>query len=264
MKVRGPAVAAIGVALLVTGCGSNTATDTTPTITVAAAASLTDVFAAIGEDFTTETGIAVRFTFAGSSTIAEQIRGGAPIDVFASAGISSMAPLVEEQLIDDVVDFATNSLMIAVPPGNPGNVRTLTDLGNVSVVVCQAQVPCGVATTKLLQINSLDISPVSLEPDVRSVFTKIETDEADAGIVYVTDVAASSGAVIGIEIPASANVSTTYQAGVTTQARDTQPDTGGSADPRGQAAASFVAFLQQEPAQRLLADAGFAARGVSP
>jgi molybdate transport system substrate-binding protein len=253
--MRARTVAAIGFVLLATGCSSGTSVPSAPTITVAAAASLTDVFAAIGEDFTAETGIAVRLTFAGSSTIAEQIRGGAPIDVFASAGISSMAPLIEEQLIDEVVGFATNTLTIAVPPGNPGNVRTLADLSNVGVVVCQEQVPCGVATSELLRINSLVISPVSLEPDVRSVLTKIETDEADAGIVYVTDVtdvAGSSGAVVGVEIPASANVSTTYQAGVTTEAA--------AAD----AAATFVAFLQKDRAQQLLADAGFTPVRVAP
>lgn len=250
--MRARTVAAIGFVLLATGCSSGTSVPSAPTITVAAAASLTDVFAAIGEDFTAETGIAVRLTFAGSSTIAEQIRGGAPIDVFASAGISSMAPLIEEQLIDEVVGFATNTLTIAVPPGNPGNVRTLADLSNVGVVVCQEQVPCGVATSELLRINSLVISPVSLEPDARSVLTKIETDEADAGIVYVTDVAGSSGAVVGVEIPASANVSTTYQAGVTTEAA--------AAD----AAATFVAFLQKDRAQQLLADAGFTPVRVTP
>ena len=119
-------------------------------------------------------------------------------------------------------------------------------------MVCQEQVPCGVATSELLRINSLVISPVSLEPDVRSVLTKIETDEADAGIVYVTDVAGSSGAVVGVEIPASANVSTTYQAGVTTEAA--------AAD----AAATFVAFLQKDRARQLLADAGFTPVRVAP
>jgi molybdate transport system substrate-binding protein len=246
------ALAAIGLAVLGAGCSSGATNDASPTITVAAAASLTDVFTTIGEDFTSSTDIPVRFTFAGSSAIAEQIRGGAPIDVFASAGTSSMTPLVEEQLVGGVIDFATNSLMIAVPPGNPGAVQSLMDLGGVSVVVCEEQVPCGVATAALIELNGVDISPVSLEPDVRSVLTKIETDEADAGIVYVTDVAASDGAVIGIAIPASANVSTTYQAGVTAESA------------AAAAAARFVAFLQQEQAQQLLADAGFAPPGATP
>jgi molybdate transport system substrate-binding protein len=246
-------IAVVPIAVLSTACSSGTTEASgTPTITVAAAASLTDVFTSIGSEFTAETGIGVRFTFAGSSAIAEQIRGGAPLDVFASAGTTSMTPLLDEQLVTGVTDFATNSLMIAVPPGNPGNVQSLDDLAGVSVVMCQEQVPCGVTTTAMLERISLAIAPVSLEPDVRSVLTKIETDEADAGIVYVTDVAASAGTVIGIAIPASANVTTLYQAAVVTESP--------AADP----AAAFVSFLTGETAQQLLADAGFGPPETAP
>lgn len=244
VRNRTTLMALLPLALVGVACSSGSA-DPSPTITVAAAASLSNVFESIGSEFTAQTGIGVSLSFAGSSAIAEQIRGGAPIDVFASAGPGSMTPIVEEQLVRGVVDFASNSLMIAVPPGNPGEVQDLSDLSGVSVVMCQEQVPCGVATTAMLERNSLAITPVSLEPDVRSVLTKVATDEADAGIVYVTDVAASAGAVVGIEIPASANVTSVYQAAVVSEST--------AAD----AAAAFVAFLTGETAQQLLADAGF-------
>jgi molybdate transport system substrate-binding protein len=253
MRTRATLVlaAAVAAALALTGtaCSSSPAegddsASSTDSITVAAAASLTDVFETIGAEFTSATGVEVRFSYAASSAIAEQIRGGAPLDVFASAGPTAMAPLVAEQLVSGVVDFATNSLTIAVPVGNPGGVTGLADLTRVSVVVCQEQVPCGVATVKLFERNALSVSPVSFEPDVRSVLTKIETDEADAGLVYVTDVAAAGSRVEAVAIPADANVTTTYQAAVVTES--------GTAE-----AAAFVAFLTGPEAQAALAAAGF-------
>lgn len=240
------------LALAGTACSSSSSDDgqgadsPTGAITVAAAASLTDVFETIGSQFTASTGIEVSFSFAASSAIAEQIRGGAPVDVFASAGKTSMEPLVAEQLVTGVADFATNSLVIAVPAGNPGGVTGLADLSRVSVVVCEEQVPCGVATVKLFEQNALAVNPVSFEPDVRSVLTKIETDEADAGIVYVTDVGTSAGTVEGVTIPAEANVTTALQAAVVAES--------GSAE----AAAAFVTFLNGPEAQAALAAAGFA------
>lgn len=237
---------AAAVALLGAGCTSTTADGDSPRITVAAAASLTDVFTTIGPAFTEATGIEVSFSFAASSAIAEQIRGGAPLDVFASAGTTAMEPLAAEQHVTGVTAFASNSLMIAVPAGNPGGVTDMSDLARVSVVVCQEQVPCGVATASLFERNGLAISPVSYEPDVRSVLTKIETDEADAGVVYVTDVAARAEKVEGITIPTDDNVMTTLQAAVVAETGN--PD----------AAASFVAFLTGPEAQAALAAAGFA------
>lgn len=214
-------------------------------IIVAAAASLTDVFETVGSEFTKSTGTEVKFSFAASSAIAEQIRGGAPIDAFASAGKTSMEPLVAEQLVTGVADFASNALAIAVPAGNPGDVKALADLSRVSVVVCEEQVPCGVATLKLFEQNTLTVTPVSFEPDVRSVLGKISADEADAGIVYITD-AMGREDVESIAIPDDANVSTTYQAAVV------------AASPRTDAASAFVAYLSSPAGQAVLAAAGFA------
>ena len=125
-------------------------------------------------------------------------------------------------------------------------VTGLADLPKVKVIVCQPQVPCGVAAQKLFDANSLTITPVSLEPDVRSVLTKIETDEADAGIVYVTDVKAAGDKVVGVEIPAANNVTSTYQAATV------------KASANADAAAKFVQYLTGPDAQAALAAAAFA------
>jgi len=236
------AAAVIGSA----GCSTNSTTSTT--ITVGAASSLTDVFAQIGDDFTrANPHITVRFTFAGSSSLAEQIVQGAPIDVFASAGTSSMQPLIDSQAVTNARAFASNSLQIAVPPGNPAGVTGLADLPGVTLLVCQEQVPCGGAAQRLFEKNSLSVSPASLEPDVRSVLTKIEADEADAGIVYVTDVRAAGDSVMGISIPDDQNVATLLQAAVVTDSAHRD------------AALAFVSFLNSPDAQARLAAAGFAA-----
>lgn len=238
--------AAASLALITCACGPSASDGDGggTTITVAAAASLTDVFAEIGEAFTESSGVEVTFSFAGSSAIAEQIRQGAPIDAFASAGTTSMDPLASEQLVTDVTDFATNSLTIAVPRGNPGGVTGLADLSRVSVVVCEKQVPCGVATARLLELNALTITPVSFEPDVRSVLGKISLDEADAGIVYVTDTLGSVD-VETVAITDADNATTTYQAAVVAESS------------RVDAARAFIAYLAGPRAQALLTAAGF-------
>ena len=237
---------AIVIAFSTAGCSSSDGPSTT--ITVGAASSLTDVFAAIGEDFTRDNpDIAVRFSFAGSSAIAEQITEGAPMDVFASAGTTSMQPLIDAGRVGDVSAFAENSLQIAVPPGNPAGVSGLGDLAHVTLLLCQEQVPCGAAAQRLFEKNSLSVSPASLEPDVRSVLTKVEADEADAGIVYVTDVRAAGDSVMGIAIPDEQNVTTLLQAAVVTDSAHRD------------AALAFVGFLTSPEAQERLAAAGFAA-----
>ncbi|MFM9049462.1 MAG: molybdate ABC transporter substrate-binding protein [Actinomycetota bacterium] len=248
------AIALIGtIGLAGTACSSaadsssSSSTTQRTTITVGAASSLTDVLSTIAADFTkANPGVSVQFSFAASSAVAEQIRGGAPLDVFASAGTTSMQPLIDEGLVAGAVDVATNSLQIAVPPGNPAAVTGLADLAGVKVVICQEQVPCGVATAKLFDHNSLTVTPVSYEPDVRSVLGKIEADEADAGIDYVTDVLSAGAEFVGVVIPPEANVTTTYQAGVV------------AASTNAAEAAMFVDFLADPEAQAALAGAGFA------
>lgn len=217
------------------------------TVTIGAASSLTGAFTTIGKDFmAVNPGITVQFSFAASSAIAEQLRAGAPLDGFASAGVSSMDPVAKDGLVTGVVDFASNSLEIAVPPSNPAKITGLADLSKGSLVVCQDQVPCGVAYTKLVAANNLTLTPVSLEPDVKSVLTKVEADEADAGIVYVTDVLAAGDKVVGIKIPAANNVTTTYQ--IATVAASSQ----------GAAMQAFINYVTSPAGQSVLTAAGFA------
>lgn len=195
--------------LLLAACASND--DASSVITVSAAASLSDAFTEIGEAFEQRNpDVTVRFNFAGSSTLAEQINSGAPVDVFAAASDGAMDRAHSE--LQERRPFASNSLAIAVPPGNPAGITSLKDLAqsSVTLVVCDAPVPCGAAALALFDKNDLDITPSSLEPDVRAVLTKVITDEADAGIVYRSDVLAAGAQVESIDIPDSSNVSTTY------------------------------------------------------
>lgn len=242
-------VAAVTVALAgCSGGGSGGETGSTSTITVSAASSLTGAFREIGTAFTQRTGTAVTFNFGGSSALAEQINGGAPVDVFAAASASTMQAIIDRGNAASPVIFATNTLQIATPPGNPAGVVALAQLADPSVTVaaCRPEVPCGAAAVSLFERNGLAVTPVTLEPDVRSVLGKVISDEVDAGVVYVTDVVAASDMVTGIAIPAESNVITTYPAAAI------------SSSTNATAAAAFVGFLTSTEAQAILADAGFA------
>jgi len=183
----------------------------TGTITVSAAASLTDVMPVIATAFRKRyPGVSVRFNFGGSSALVEQVNAGAPIDVLATASEPTMAKAVAARSVDRPWLFAKNTMAIAVPPGNPANVRSLADLARVSVAVCAPAVPCGAATRDLLARSGVSIKPVTQELDVRAVLGKVMADEVDAGIVYVTDVRAVGARVGYVPIPAARNVLTTY------------------------------------------------------
>lgn len=180
------------------------------TITVSAAASLTDAFTEIGEIYAAENpGKELRFNFAGSSSLAEQIVSGADVDVFASASAATMQSVIDAGRAADPVAFAGNTLAIAVPLSNPAAVQSLSDLANpaVKVLVCDDPVPCGAAAIALFSKNQITVNPVSKEPDPRAVLTKISVNEADAGIVYRTDI---NETVTGIMIPSEQNVTTEY------------------------------------------------------
>jgi molybdate transport system substrate-binding protein len=182
-------------------------------ITVLAAASLTESFTAIGEQFeAANPGVEVTFSFAGSSALATQITSGAPADVFASASTTTMDAVVAAGAAADPRVFATNVMEIAVPPANPGKVTGVSSLANrdVKTAVCQPQVPCGTSAQKVFTNAKVTVTPVTLEPDVKSVLSKVQLGEVDAGVVYVTDVLAAGDKVTGIQIPADLNASTSY------------------------------------------------------
>ncbi len=155
----------------------------------------------------------MEFNFAGSSDLVATIQQGADADVVASADIANMDKLVADDLLgDDPENFASNTLQIAVPPGNPAGITTLADLtkDGVNLVICAPEVPCGSAAGKVEDASGLDFEPVSEEQTVTDVLNKVITGEADAGLVYVTDVIAAGDEVEGIEFPESGSAVNIY------------------------------------------------------
>lgn len=233
------------VALLASGCSGGSDPDV---LTVYAASSLTAAFEQLAEDFEADhDGVQVRLTFGGSSDLAAQIDQGAPSDVFASADQDTMAGLVDADLVTDPVDFAGNTLTIAVPPDNPAGVSGLADLARdeVRLVVCAPAVPCGAAAARLAEQQGVELSPVSEEQSVTDVLTKVSSAEADAGLVYVTDVAAAGDDVRGIEVPGADAVVNTYP--IATVADSEQPTL----------AQEFVDLVRGPQGRTVLGDLGF-------
>lgn len=222
MPVRGRVVAALLITVavgLVGACGPTTPVDPNAsapngTITVFAASSLSAAFTAIGADFQRiHPGTVVKFSFAGSSTLAAQIQQGAIGDVFASADQSNMQKLVEAGLTAEAPTvFAHNDLEIVVGKGNPKHITSLADLARsgLLVVLCAPAVPCGHYAGQALQKAGVTVTPASQEVDVKAVLSKVALGEADAGIVYVTDVKAAGSGVEGVVIPPALNVVADY------------------------------------------------------
>lgn len=219
------------------------------TLTVFAAASLNRSFTELGERFEAEReGVTVRFNFAGSSDLAAQIQQGAPADVFASADTKSMEVAFTADLLDaPATNFATNMLTIATPPGNPAKVDSLDDLSRsgVKVVLCAEQVPCGSAAKNVEEASGLDIRPVSEEQSVADVLGKVVSGEADAGLVYVTDVRAAGDKVNGVPFAASVEAVNTY------------PIAALKGNVGDGLAEDFISFVTGSEGQALLAAAGF-------
>jgi molybdate transport system substrate-binding protein len=221
------------------------------TLTVFAAASLTDVFTELGDDLIgAHPGLEVRFNFAGSSALATQIAQGAPADVFASANEQQMAVVVGEDLAaGDPVVAASNVLQIAVPAGNPAGVRGLEDFthADLALALCAPEVPCGSAAEGVFAAAGVTPEPDTYEEDVRAALTKVELGEVDAAIVYASDVVSAGDAVEGIAFPEAEEAVNRYPLCVLAGA------------PNPAAAEAFVALVQSDRGQRALADAGFRA-----
>lgn len=204
------------------------------TVVVLAAASLTDAFKAIGADFEkAHPGMATQFSFAGSSTLVQQIGEGAPADVFASADEANMQQAADAgELAAPARIFATNSLVIAVPAGNPTHIATLADLtrSGLSLALAAPTVPAGKYAAQAFAKAGLSVPSASQEVDVRAVLNKVALDEADAGIVYVTDIRAAGGKVEAVPIPEQHNVIARYPIAVLKHA----------ANPKGAAAFADV------------------------
>ncbi|GAA1729483.1 molybdate ABC transporter substrate-binding protein [Aeromicrobium alkaliterrae] len=247
-------VAAVSALLVGAGCGSSNAdggddgaTDAREvTLTVHAAASLTSTFTEIAEKFESENpGVTVTLNFGGSSDLVAQIQSGVPADVFASADLKNMDKLGELAVAPE--DFATNTLEIVVPPDNPADISSLADLAgsDVRLVICAVEVPCGNATAQVAEAAGVTLSPVSQEQSVTDVLGKVASGEADAGLVYVTDVKAAGDDVEGITFPESGSVVNTY------------PITVVEGSEHEKVAQQFVELVLAKLGQQILADAGF-------
>ena len=180
-------------------------------IKVFAAASLTAAFTKLGQDFTAANGgTRVLLNLAGSQALATQIRQAAPADVFASADIPNMDKV--KDLVNTPQNFASNLLAIVVEKGNPKDVKGLDDLASpdLKVVLAAEEVPAGKYAKQVLDQAGVSVTPVSQEDNVKAVVTKVSLGEADAGIVYVTDVTSGGDRVEGVDIPEDQNVTATY------------------------------------------------------
>ena len=217
-------------------------------VDVFAAASLTDAFERLGEQFeAANPGATVTFSFGASSALAQSIVGGAPADVFAAASPVTMDVVATAGDARDPVVFTRNRLVLAVPTGNPAGVRGLADLArpDLKVALCAEQVPCGAAATTVLEAAGVQAAPDTLEQDVRAVLGKVRMDEVDAALVYRTDVLAGGDEVEGIAFPEADDAVLDYPAAVLSGAADRE------------AAQAFLDLLLSEQGQQLLTDAGF-------
>ena len=237
------------LSLSLAGCGSDTE-EGSRTVTVYAAASLTSTFEELGEQFEAEhEGVDVELSFGGSSDLVAQIQEGAPADVFASADLANMDKLTADALEGrEPESFATNTLQIAVAPDNPLGITSLADVvgKGVNLVTCAPEVPCGAAAQKAADAAGIELTPVSEEQSVTDVLGKVTAGEADAGLVYVTDVIAAAGAVLGVDFAEASAAVNTYPI---TTVKDSD---------ESELAADFVELVLSEDGLAILRKAGFA------
>lgn len=252
-------VACLG--MLAAACSKSTTTTPTspsapaasPALTgtgnIAAAASLSKAFDKMKADFTgLHPGVQLTMNYQGSQALVTAIQGGAPTDVFASADTTNMNKLVPTYVVTGTAKaFARNVLEIVVKAGNPKAIKTLADLTKpgVTVVLADPSVPAGKYAAQALNAVSVTVHPVSLELQVTSVLTKVSTGNADAGIVYQTDVQSGGSTVEGVTIPANQNIVATYPIAVLKNA------------PNPAVGQAFVDYVRSAPGQATLASFGF-------
>jgi molybdate transport system substrate-binding protein len=247
VRVAATAAGVLG-AVLVAGCNGGGEGGTGTTVDVFAAASLTETFHALADDFEdAHPGTRVSLNLGSSAALAQQVVAGAPADVFASASPSAMEVVTGAGRSEDPTTFARNRLALVVPTGNPGQVRELADLARteLTIALCAPQVPCGELAATVLRRSGVTPAPDTLEQDVRAVLSKVRLGEVDAALVYRTDVPTAAGQVEQIALPAAGSVSTDYSLTVVAGAPDDD------------AARAFVTYVLSPEGQRVLADAGF-------
>ncbi|MET9115927.1 molybdate ABC transporter substrate-binding protein [Streptomyces longwoodensis] len=218
-------------------------------VTVFAAASLKESFTTLGKEFEkAHPGTTVTFSFGGSDALAASITGGAPADVFASASPKTMKVVTDAgDAAGTPATFVRNQLEIATLPGNPDKIASLKDLGRsgLKVVLCDKAVPCGAAAQKVLDAGGLELTPVSYEEDVKSALNKVVLKEADAAVVYRTDVRAAGDKVEGVDFPESADAVNDYP--ITLLKGAQHADT----------AEAFIALVRSAEGRKVLTGAGF-------
>jgi molybdate transport system substrate-binding protein len=247
------ALAVVAAGALFAGCASSGSKPTTGgalkgDLVVFAAASLKPTFTQLAKQFeAAHHGVKVVLSFGGSDTLAAQIKQGAPVDVFAAANNTTMQTVVSSDDAKSPVNFVKNELEIAVAPGNPKNIRALSDLAKpgVKLALCAKAVPCGSAAAKAFAVAGVDAKPVTFEQDVTSVLTKVELGEADAGLVYRTDVKAAGAKVDGVDFPEAAKAVNSYPIAQVTTGKN--PNAG----------KEFVGFVLSPSGQAVLTAAGF-------
>ncbi|WP_255498176.1 molybdate ABC transporter substrate-binding protein [Nakamurella sp. PAMC28650] len=226
----------------------------TGTLKVDAAASLKKTFDKLATEFEAEhPGVKVSVSYDGSAVLATQLIGGAPVDVFASADKKNMTKVTDKKLITSTpIEFATNTLQIAVAPGNPRKIASLKDLtaSGLNVDLCAVAQPCGAAAQTALKAAGVTVKPISMEQSVTAVLTKVESGDADAGLVYKTDVLGASGKVTGVDFAESSKAVNHY------------PIAALDAAPNPTAAKAFIALVTGAAGQKILAAAGFGAPGA--
>lgn len=258
--MKAGALALLAAGAVVSACSSSDGATSAPpggstsggrqlhgSITVLAAASLTDTFTAIAEQFkAAHPGVSVTLSFGASSDLATEIQQGNPADVFASASTSTMAQIGDAAA--KARNFATNTMEIATPPGNPKHIESVADLADsgVKLAVCDYAVPCGAVAEQVFDNAKVTVHPTAREQDVKSTLTVVESGEVDAGVVYVTDVKAAGDKVTGVDIPSGVNATTTYPISVL-------KDSGDPASAR-----AFVRYVLSAAGQHVLRAAAFA------
>lgn len=218
-------------------------------LTVFAAASLRDAFTALAARFEkAHPGVRVSLNFDASSALAEAITQGQHADVFASASPKNMATVVSAGDAAAPQNFASNTMEIATPPGNPAHVSGVQDLARpgVRVALCDPAVPCGATAERVFRRAKITVRPAASEQDVTSTLAVVETKEVDAGMVYVTDVRTAGGKVHGVPIPSTVNASTTYPVAVLSKTQHRA------------LARAWVAYLLSAGGQAVLRADGFA------
>jgi molybdate transport system substrate-binding protein len=249
--VTGAAIAALGLA----ACGSSATPGASATpdpfsgnITVFAASSLTTAFNTAEKGLELDhPGFKATYSYAGSQSLVTQILDGAPVDVIATANTDTMAQLTAKGLVDTPEKFCQNKLEIAVAPGNPLHITSLADLNNpgVNLVVGDPSVPVGEYVTDIETADGIHFKPVSLQLSDAAVLEQLESGDANAALVFVTDIAASGGKVSGVAIPDAQNHIGTYEIAVV------------KASTNQGAAAAFVTSAVSGDVQAELRSSGF-------